>query len=146
MEPSGRLAPADRLNGRILVVEDDCDHQPLLMRMLQRAGAEVALAENGRSAVDMACAARDAGVPFDLIVMDLQMPVLDGLAATEELRSLGFRNPIVAVTARAFATDRERSFAVGCDAFVAKPVVRNDFLHLIAKFLQGDPAVASALA
>ena len=92
--------------------------------MLRKAGSEVTVAENGQVAVDLARAARDAGLPFDMIVMDLQMPVLDGLAATRELRAEGFTNPIIALTARAVSTDRDRCFAAGCDDFLCKPITR----------------------
>jgi CheY-like chemotaxis protein len=132
--------PLDRLNGRILLVEDDHDHQPLLLLMLRKAGAEVTLAENGQVALDLTRTARDARVPFELIVMDLQMPVLDGLAATQELRAQGFRSPIIALTARASSADRDRSLAAGCDAFVSKPVVRTDFLRLLASHLSHSRA------
>ena len=100
-ETSCLSAPPGQLNCRVLLVEDDRDHQPLLSLMLRKSGSEVTMAENGRVAIDVARAARDAGVPFDIIVMDLQMPVLDGLAATRELRAEGFTNPIIALTARA---------------------------------------------
>ena len=116
-ETSCLSAPPGQLNCRILLVEDDQDHQPLLSLMLRKAGSEVTVAENGQVAVDLACAARDAGLPFDIIVMDLQMPVLDGLAATRKLRAEGFTNPIIALTARAVSTDRDRCFAAGCDDF-----------------------------
>ena len=92
-ETSCLSAPPGQLNCRILLVEDDQDHQPLLSLMLRKAGSEVTVAENGQVAVDLARAARDAGMPFDMIVMDVQMPVLDGLAATRELRAAGFTQP-----------------------------------------------------
>ncbi len=133
-------APPGQLNGRILLVEDDQDHQPLLSLMLRKAGAEVAIAENGKVAVDLACAARDAGLPFDLIVMDMQMPVLDGLAATRELRAEGFTNPIIALTARAVSTDRARCFEAGCDDFVSKPIARADLVRLLVAHLRRSQA------
>ena len=129
------FAPPGPLHCRILLVEDDRDHQPLLSLMLQKAGAEVTVAENGKVAVDLARDARDAGIPFDIIVMDLQMPVLDGLAATRELRIEGFTNPIIALTARAASTDRERCFAAGCDDFLSKPIARADLVRLLAAHL-----------
>ena len=135
-ETSCLSAPLGQLNCRILLVEDDQDHQPLLSLMLRKAGSEVTVAENGKVAVDLACAARDAGLPFDLIVMDVQMPVLDGLAATRELRAEGFTNPIIALTARAVSTDRDRCFAAGCDDFLCKPVTRADLVRLLAAHLR----------
>ncbi|MCE5303007.1 MAG: response regulator [Planctomycetaceae bacterium] len=124
------------LDCRILLAEDDRDHQPLLCLMLEKAGSEVTIAENGRLAVDLACEARNAGRPFELIVMDLQMPVLDGLSATRELRADGFSSPIIALTARAVSTDRDRCFAAGCDDFLSKPVSRFDLVRLLAAHLK----------
>jgi CheY-like chemotaxis protein len=117
------------------LVEDDRDHQPLLSLMLKKSGSDVTIAENGKVAVDLAQRARDAGRPFDLIVMDLQMPVLDGLSATRALRRHGFTNPIIALTARAVSTDRDRSFEAGCDGFLSKPITRPDLARSLASHL-----------
>ena len=134
-ETSCMLTAADQLSCRLLLVEDDRDHQPLLSLMLRKSGADVSVAENGKIAIDMAHAARDAGSPFDIIVMDLQMPVLDGLAATRELRTRGFTNPIVALTARALSTDRDRCLAAGCNGFLSKPITRTDLARMLAPHL-----------
>jgi CheY-like chemotaxis protein len=133
-----------QLNCRILLVEDDPDHRPLLSLMLAKAGSEVTAAENGQVAVDLARAARDAGLPFDLIVMDMQMPVLDGLAATRKLRAEGFKNPIIALTARAVSTDRQRCLAAGCDDFLSKPVARAELIGLLAAHWQRFAAAQAA--
>lgn len=124
--------PAGQLVCRVLLVEDDQDHQPLLSLMLRKSGAEVTVAENGQLAIDLARAARDAGRPFDVILMDVQMPVLDDFAATRGLRAAGFDNPIIALTARAVATDRDRCLAAGCDDFISKPISRKDLIQLLA--------------
>jgi CheY-like chemotaxis protein len=129
-------APPGRLDCRVLLVEDNRDHQPLLTLMLKKSGSEVTVAENGQVAVDLARAARQNGIPFDIIVMDLQMPVLDGLAATRELRAQGFTNPIVALTARAASADRDRSLAAGCDDFLSKPVTRCDLVQILSTHLR----------
>ncbi len=125
--PPGQLS-----NCRVLLVEDDRDHQPLLAIILRKAGAEVTIAENGREGVDSACAARNDGSPFDLIIMDLQMPVLNGLEALKILRSEGFTSPIVALTARATSTDRNLCIEAGFDDFLSKPIHRVDFLAKLA--------------
>ena len=135
-ETSCALAAPVRLSCRLLLVEDDQDHQPLLSLMLRKSGADVSVADNGKIAIDMAHAARDAGSPFDIIVMDLQMPVLDGLAATRELRTRGFTNPIVALTARALSTDRDRCLAAGCDGFLSKPITRPDLARMLIPHLR----------
>jgi CheY-like chemotaxis protein len=137
-------APAGQLDCRILLVEDDQDHQPLLSLMLKKSGAEVTIAENGRVAVDLTHASCEAGHPYDMIVMDLQMPVLDGVAATQELRAKGFSNPIIALTARAVSTDRDRCYAAGCDDFLSKPIARADLVRLLANHLNRCRAAKDA--
>ena len=134
-QPSRLAAPNPRLACRILLVEDDQDHQPLLSLMLRKADAEVAIAENGQVAIDLASAARKLERPFDMILMDVQMPVLDGFAATRELRDAGFDVPIIALTARSGTTDRAKCLAAGCDDFLAKPVSRTDMIRLLAAHL-----------
>jgi len=134
-ETSCWFAPPGPLDCRVLLVEDDRDHQMLLSLMLERAGAEVAVAENGREAVELVRAACEAGCGFDLVVMDLKMPVLDGLTATRVLRSRGFDKPIIALTARAVSTDRQRSFAAGCNDFLSKPVSRDELIGALASHL-----------
>lgn len=135
-DTSCKFAAADQLSCRLLLVEDDQDHRPLLTLMLQKSGADVSVAENGKIAIDMAHAARDAGSPFDIIVMDLQMPVLDGLAATRELRTQGFTNPIVALTARALSNERDHCFDAGCNDFLRKPITRPDLVRVLAPHLR----------
>jgi CheY-like chemotaxis protein/HPt (histidine-containing phosphotransfer) domain-containing protein len=105
------------LSGRILLAEDGHDNQRLISTYLVDAGAEVVIAEDGRIAVDLATRQR-----FDLILMDMQMPELDGYAATAELRGLGNPIPIVALTAHAMAEDRAKCIASGCTDYLSKPV------------------------
>src|SRR5581483_7321572 len=122
--------PGRALRGRILLAEDTPDNQRLISYHLRKAGADVDLADNGRIACEKACAARDAGHPYDLILMDMQMPEVDGYDATARLRAAGYNAPIVALTAYAMPEDRARCAEVGCDDFVAKPV---DRLTLVGK-------------
>ncbi len=128
-------ASPDPLRGHILLVEDDRDHQPLLTLMLRKSGANVSLAENGQAAIDMADAARQSGSPFDLIVMDIQMPVLDGLSATRELRSQGFTNPIIALSARILSSDRHCCIEAGCNDLISKPITRPDLVRRLQPHL-----------
>jgi CheY-like chemotaxis protein len=131
------IAPAIGCLGcHVLLVEDDHDHQPLLSLMLRKSGSEVTLAENGKIAIDMVRHSMAQGHPFDLILMDLQMPVLDGFDATRAIRTEGFKNPIIALTARAVSTDRDQSFAAGCDDFLSKPIARPDLVRTLASHLQ----------
>jgi DNA-binding response OmpR family regulator len=132
------------LDCRILLVEDDQDHQPLLSLMLRKAGSEVTVAENGQVALDLAREATEDHQPFELIVMDVQMPILDGVAATRKLRARGFTNPIIALTARAVSTDRDRCLAAGCDDFLPKPIARVDLVRRLAAHLRQSRARLNA--
>ncbi len=93
------------------------------------------VAENGEIACQQAIAAEAAGRPFDCVLMDIQMPVLDGYAATAKLRSLNFRGPIIALTANAMAGTRENCLLAGCDAYLTKPISREGLLKLVADFV-----------
>jgi len=105
----------------VLVAEDGPDNRLLLRMLLERVGAQVTVAEDGRRAVELA-----ERQPFDLVLMDLQMPVMDGYEATRRLREGGFDGPIVAVTANATDEDRRRCAAGGFDLFLTKPLNRGD--------------------
>ncbi|MBF0127727.1 MAG: response regulator, partial [Magnetococcales bacterium] len=120
---------------RVLVVDDALDNRMLLQAYFEREGHRVTFAENGREAVDR-CFGGDA---FDLIIMDIQMPVMNGYEATRVIRGLemaqgggrtrgGGRTPIVALTAHAMAGERERCLEAGCDHFLTKPIKKNQFL------------------
>ncbi|MGH7526594.1 MAG: response regulator, partial [Gemmatimonadales bacterium] len=121
---------------RVLVAEDNPVNQTLVLRLLQRWGYSVVAVSNGRQAVD-ACAAGG----FDLILMDVQMPVLDGLAATAELRSrerlAGHRIPIVAITAHALKGHRERCLQAGMDDFISKPVDERELRTILQRLGPG---------
>jgi two-component system, sensor histidine kinase len=108
---------------RILLVEDNKVNQTVALKMLGKLGYEAEVAENGAEAID-----RVKGSSFDLVLMDLQMPVLDGIEATRAIRSLaGSRQPrIVALTANAFDSDRAACIAAGMDGFIAKPFQLQD--------------------
>jgi signal transduction histidine kinase/DNA-binding NarL/FixJ family response regulator len=122
-EPPERApTPAELTGLRVLLAEDGADNQRLLSMFLRQTGALVTVADNGRMAVDGALSALAAGEPFDVILMDMQMPVLDGYGATASLRARAYERPIVALTAHAMADDRARCLAAGCDDYLTKPV------------------------
>ncbi|MBN1588200.1 MAG: PAS domain S-box protein [Pirellulales bacterium] len=133
-----------QLAGRVLLAEDGRDNQKLIEFVLHKAGAEVEIAENGLVACQKATAAAQAGSPFDVILMDMQMPELDGYAAAARLRREGITQPIIALTAHAMADDRQKCVAAGCDDFATKPIQRADLLALVAHHLTA-PCCASAV-
>lgn len=102
---------------RILLVEDSIDNQMLIKLLLSKAGMSVDVASNGSEGVKMA-----ESNEYDVVLMDMQMPVLDGYAATEQLRQNGYDRPIIALTAHAMIEDRQRSMELGCDAHLTKPL------------------------
>jgi CheY-like chemotaxis protein/HPt (histidine-containing phosphotransfer) domain-containing protein len=124
------MAPARRLAGRVLLAEDNPDNQRLIGLHLQRLGVQCVVADNGTEAVRRALAE-----PFDLVLMDMQMPALDGADATRRLRAAGYRGPIVALTANALQEDVKRCEDAGCDAFLSKPIDRARFAATVAQFL-----------
>ena len=130
------------LAGRILLAEDGLDNQRLISSQLRRAGAEVVIADNGRVAIDLMRVES-----FDIIVMDMQMPELDGYGAASELRRRGFTLPIIALTAHAMADDRAKCIRAGCTDYLTKPIKMHALLETVGDYLsRGKVAPATATA
>ena len=120
----------------MLLVEDGIDNQLLIASILRKAVMTVEVAENGQVGLDKALA---VDADFDLILIDMQMPVMDGYTATRVLRRSGYARPIVALTAHAMNQDREKCLAAGCSAYTTKPIRRRELLQLIEQqLLQSD--------
>jgi CheY-like chemotaxis protein len=128
------------LSCRILLAEDGPDNQRFMQTVLSRAGAAVTLVENGRAAVEAALKAKRDGSPFEVILMDMQMPEMDGYEATRFLRAQGYQGRIVALTAHAMTGDRQRCLDVGCDDYATKPIQRHVLLETVAKNVATEPA------
>ncbi len=119
---------------RVLLVEDGQDNQFLLSHFLRSSGAEVDLAVNGQVGLDLARQKQ-----FDLILMDIQMPVLDGYQATSRLREEGNRTPIVALTAHAMKGEKQKCFAAGCNSYLSKPINASTLIETVSQFYHAPP-------
>jgi len=132
-------AVQQRLTGaRILLVEDHPLNQQLATELLRRAGMDVVIAGDGQQALERLV---DSG-PFDGVLMDCQMPVMDGYTATRELRRQPQwqRLPVIAMTASALADDRDRALASGMNAHITKPIHVESMLRTMADWVRGGPA------
>ncbi|MCG2579177.1 PAS domain S-box protein [Dechloromonas sp. XY25] len=134
-EPRVVAEPSDRLRmiGRVLLAEDEPTNREIGCVLLNNVGIEVVAVGDGAAAVEEVRKGK-----IDLVLMDLQMPVMDGLTATTWIRALpaGGHVPIVALTANAFPSDRERCLQVGMDDFLAKPVEPDALYATLARYLQ----------
>ncbi len=138
---------AARLSGRVLVVEDNPTNQKVVASILEKLGLECAITADGEQGV----AAATGGGAADLILMDVQMPVLDGYAATQRIRRWESENgrvprPIIALTANAFETDRQRCLDAGMDDFLSKPVQVESLKAVLSKWLGGKMVSAGPVA
>ena len=136
--PPGKsvAGPVQRLVGRVLVAEDNATHRLIIASALGRLGLVAVEVENGQQAVE----AITAGQPFDLVLMDLLMPIMDGLEAMEQIRSWCKRTQaplpkVLAITAQAYESDREQCLAAGMLGVVTKPIDFDDFARTLAEFL-----------
>jgi len=125
--------------GRVLLAEDTPDNQRLIQLMFEKWGVTLTVVENGQEAVQAALAN-----DYDLILMDMQMPVMGGVEATQKIIEGGCKTPIVALTANALKHDRETYDNIGCAGFIAKPIKRDVFEKVLAKFLHQEQVAKEA--
>lgn len=124
-----------RLSGRVLLAEDSVDNQRLIAFHVRKAGAEVVIAQDGQVAIDLINEAAGQARGFDLVLMDMEMPVLDGYSASRRLRDQRCGIPIVALTAHAESEARSKCLAAGCDDFASKPIDRVAMLTTCAAWM-----------
>jgi CheY-like chemotaxis protein len=123
------------VHGRILLAEDGIDNQRLICMLLKKAGATVHVADDGQIALEMLDKANALNEPYDLLLTDMQMPVLDGYMLARTLRSRGVKLPIIALTAHALADDRQKCLDAGCDEYLSKPIEKHALLTMCAKWI-----------
>jgi len=129
-----RTEPSEntRLDRRkILLAEDSVDNQFLVCTLLTKIGAEVDVVDNGKKAFEMACAKQ-----YDIIVMDIQMPIMDGYEAAAQLRQAGCKTPMIALTAHALKGEREHCLSVGFNEYNTKPINKRTLIGSIVNLLQ----------
>jgi CheY-like chemotaxis protein len=132
--PISELAVDVQLTCRVLVVDDRRDIRYLAQHFIEEAGGYVDVAEDGVEAIRKVREA-ETTAPFDLVVMDMQMPVMDGYEATRQLRAVGYHRPIIALTAGAMQGDREKCIEAGCNDYTSKPVDGSKLVALVAYHL-----------
>lgn len=144
-------SPRNALAGyRVLLAEDGPDNQRLFSFIVQKYGAAVTIVDNGKAAVEKCTV--DGSVdgkildepPFDVILMDMQMPIMDGYTAAGLLRDRGNRAPVIALTAHAMTGEREKCLAAGCDDYLSKPVDRARLIAKIASYPKFETGVVAA--
>ncbi|MFN7290330.1 MAG: PAS domain-containing protein [Pirellula sp.] len=137
--PVSSPTPKIQVLGRILFAEDGLDNQRLISFLLKKAGATIDIAENGQDALEMLNKANESNITYDLLLTDMQMPVMDGYMLASTLRSRGIKMPIIALTAHALSDDRQKCLDAGCDDYLTKPIDKNSLLAVCAKWIAVRP-------
>jgi len=132
---------------RILLVEDNEINQMVACEMLRSVGLQVDVAENGQISLERVAARLAEGLPYDMVLMDMQMPVMDGVTAAQRLRaSHGDRMPIVAMTANAMQADRDQCLQAGMNAFVTKPIRPDELWRVLLTCVRPRPGLGESVA
>ena len=122
---------AQKMAARVLICEDQPEIRRLMGCFIEEAGGRATLLDSGEAAVDVV---QQAGNDFDVVLLDIQMPRLDGYEVARRIRQMGFRKPIIAVTAAAMPSDREKCLEAGCDDYLPKPIEFEKLLSMIARY------------
>jgi len=124
------MVSSGRQQRKVLVAEDQATNLKLICIHLEKLGFDVHAVSNGQEAIDAALAE-----PFDLIVLDMQMPQVSGYEAAQRLRQEGLETPILAMTAHAMTGDREKCLRAGCTEYLAKPFCQEDLSNILDRCL-----------
>lgn len=138
--PAPSLEAPPQFDGRILVVDDLRDIRALIGHYIKRCGLKVEYAANGLEAITKLQHAEQLNRPFNLILMDIHMPVKDGVTAAREIRALGYTCPLVALTAAHMKGDQDIYLNAGFNASLSKPVDQSQVIHVLEQFLLNNPA------
>ena len=130
------VRPVINLEGRVLLVEDNPVNRIFVRKILSKCGLSIEEVENGAEGYDQAMEAWGQDQPYDLILMDMHMPIMDGYEATQKLRDAGYAKPIVALTANAMSSDRKKCLAVGCDEFTTKPINKEKLFQILQLYIK----------
>jgi signal transduction histidine kinase/ActR/RegA family two-component response regulator len=128
--------PGPLAGRRILLAEDGPDNRWLIEHLLERSGAQVTTVENGAAAVRAVDEAIDRGESWEAVLMDIQMPVLDGYEATRRLRQMGCQWPVIALTAHALGAERNKCLEAGCNDFLTKPVDVRQLVAVLQRWIE----------
>jgi two-component system CheB/CheR fusion protein len=134
--PTGSTSRIDKrpLDVRTLIVDDRRDLRLLSQRFIEKFGGSVLIAEDGGQALEIIEREAAAGREIDLVLMDLQMPKMDGITTTKMLRAKGFRNPIIALTANAMESDRQHCLESGFTDFLSKPIDSHELYRMLRRY------------
>jgi len=137
--------PIPTLDGiHVLMAEDGIHNRTLISLMLKKAGARVSVVENGQLAVEAVSSNLSGPEGYQIVLMDMQMPVLDGYSATTQLREAGCSLPVIALTANVLEDDVKKCRQAGCNGFLAKPVNRRELVETIARYVNGHASDSTA--
>lgn len=121
-------------NKKLLAVDDAQDNLTLISLYLQKTGVQLTVVDNALKAIE-----KVKNEDFDLILMDIQMPVMDGRKATQEIRQLGYNKPIIAFTAHAIESEQEKCISAGCNSVITKPINQKTLLNTVGSYLESPP-------
>ena len=143
-EPTEHEIAKPLLGKQILIAEDGKENQKLISYYLQKAGADVVIAENGKIALNKIAEFQEQSKTFDVTLMDMQMPELDGYSATRTLREQGYELPVIALTANALDDDRLKCIVAGCDDYISKPIDARKLINLCVQHSESNTELCLA--